>query len=137
MKPRNVVEFDHSVRGDANRFFNNIEKYINLMITDLQEKCIFDSYCKTAFNDIRSEVKFMKSLIIQDTENTIGSGYYSKVVHIDVIEMMWDGIGTLLFDNYFTDLDDRVGVYMDHIRKSYIIFINSCKINAEEIEKED
>lgn len=77
----------------------------------------------------------MKSLIIQDTENTIGSGYHPKV-HIDVIEMMWDGIGTLLFNNYFTDLDDRVGVYMDHIKRSYIEFINSCKINAE-IEKED
>ena len=37
MKPRNVVKFDHSVRGDANRFFNDVEKYINLMITDLQE----------------------------------------------------------------------------------------------------
>lgn len=135
MKPRNVVEFSYSVKTDAVQFFNDVEKYINLIITDLQEKCIFDSYCKTAFNRIRSEVEFMKSLIIQDTENTIGSGYYPKV-HIDVIEMMWDGIGTLLFNNYFTDLDNRVGVYMDHIRRSYTIFINSCKINAE-IEKED
>ena len=135
MKPRNVVEFSYGLKASAIQFFNDVEKYINLMITDLQEKCIFDSYCKTAFNNIRSEVKFMKSLIIQDTENTIGSGYHPKV-HIDVIEMMWDGIGTLLFDNYFTDLDDKVGVYMDHIRRSYIEFINSCKINAE-IEEED
>lgn len=77
----------------------------------------------------------MKSLIIQDTENIIGTGYHPKV-HIDVIEMMWDSISILLFNNYFTDLDNKVGVYMDHIRRSYIEFINSCKINVE-IEKED
>lgn len=37
MKPRNVVEFSYSVKTDAVQFFNDVEKYINLMITDLQE----------------------------------------------------------------------------------------------------
>jgi len=31
MKPRNVVEFSYDVRAEAIRFFNNVEKYINLI----------------------------------------------------------------------------------------------------------
>lgn len=38
MKPRNVVEFSYDVRAEAIRFFNNVEKYINLITTDLQKK---------------------------------------------------------------------------------------------------
>lgn len=136
MKPRNVVKFDHRVRGDANRFFNDVEKYINLMITDLQENCLFDSWCKVSFNQIRSEVKFMKSLMIwEDTQNIPRFDFHPEV-HINVIEKMWDDIGILLFNNHLIKLDDKIAVHMMHIRRSYIKFINSCKINAE-IEEED
>lgn len=37
MKPRNVVEISYDVRAEAIRFFNNVEKYINLITTDLQK----------------------------------------------------------------------------------------------------
>lgn len=38
MKPRNVVEFSYDVRAEAIRFFNNVEKYINLITADLQKR---------------------------------------------------------------------------------------------------
>lgn len=117
-------------------FFNNVEKYINLITTDLQKKGVFNTYCRTTFYDIRREVEFMKSLMIFDGTSNMPGFVYHPQIHIDIIEKMWDNIGTLLFNKYFTDLDDGIGAHMIHIRRSYIEFINSCKINAE-IEEED
>lgn len=136
MKPRNVVEFSYDVRAEAIRFFNNVEKYINLITTDLQKKGVFNTYCRTTFYGIRREVEFMKSLMIPDGINNMPGFIHHPQIHIDIIEKMWGDIGTLLFNKYFTDLDDRIGAHMIHIRRSYIEFINSCKINAE-IEEED
>ena len=137
MKPRNVVEISYDVRAEAIRFFNNVEKYINLITTDLQKNGAFNTYCRTTFYDIRREVEFMKSLMILDgTTNNMPGFIHHPQIHIDVIENMWGDIGTLLFNKYFVELDDGIGAHMDHIRRSYTIFINSCKINAE-IEEED
>ena len=136
MKPRNVVEFSYDVRSEAIRFFNNVEKYINLIITDLQKKGVFNTYCRTTFYDIRREVEFMKSSMIFDGTSNMPGFVYHPQIHIDIIEKMWDDIGTLLFNKYFTDLDDGIKAHMIHIKRSYIKFINSCKINAE-IEEED
>lgn len=136
MKPRNVVEFSYDVRAEAIRFFNNVEKYINLITTDLQKKGVFNTYCRTTFYDIRREVEFMKSSMIFDGTSNMPGFVYHPQIHIDIIEKMWDGIGTLLFNKYFADLDDGIKAHMIHIKRSYIEFINSCKINAE-IEKED
>lgn len=136
MKPRNVVEFSYDARGEAIQFFNNVEKYINLITADLQKKGVFNTYCRTTFYDIRREVEFMKSLMILDGTSNMPGFVYHPQIHIDIIEKMWDGIGTLLFNKYFTDLDDGIKAYMIHIKRSYIEFINSCKINAE-IEEED
>lgn len=136
MKPRNVVEFSYDVRAEAIRFFNNVEKYINLIITDLQKKGVFNTYCRTTFYDIRREVEFMKSSMIFDGTSNMPGFVYRPQIHIDIIEKMWDGISTLLFNKYFSDLDDGIKAHMIHIKRSYIKFINSCKINAE-IEEED
>jgi len=136
MKPRNVVEFSYDVRAEAIRFFNNVEKYINLIITDLQKKGVFNTYCRTTFYDIRREVEFMKSSMIFDGTSNMPGFVYHPQIHIDIIEKMWDSIGTLLFNKYFSDLDDGIKAHMIHIKRSYIEFINSCKINAE-IEEED
>lgn len=136
MKPRNVVEFSYDVRAEAIQFFNNVEKYINLIITDLQKKGVFNTYCRTTFYDIRREVEFMKSLMIPDSTSNMPGFIYHPQIHIDIIEKMWGGIGTLLFNKYFSDLDDGIKAHMIHIKRSYIEFINSCKINAE-IEEED
>lgn len=136
MKSRNVVEFSYDVRAEAIRFFNNVEKYINLITTDLQKKGVFNTYCRTTFYDIRREVEFMKSSMIFDGTSNMPGFVYHPQIHIDIIEKMWDDIGTLLFNKYFTDLDDGIKAHMIHIKRSYIEFINSCKITAE-IEKED
>ena len=136
MKPRNVVEFSYDVRAEAIRFFNNVEKYINLITTDLQKKGVFNTYCRTTFYDIRREVEFMKSSMIFDGTSNMPGFIHHPQIHIDIIEKMWGGIGTLLFNKYFSDLDDGIKAHMIHIKRSYIEFINSCKINAE-IEEED
>lgn len=136
MKPRNVVEISYDVRAEAIRFFNNVEKYINLITTDLQKNGVFNTYCRTTFYDIRREVEFMKSSMIFDGTSNMPGFVYHPQIHIDIIEKMWNDIGTLLFNKYFSDLDDGIKAHMMHIRRSYIKFINSCKINAE-IEEED
>lgn len=102
----------------------------------MQKKGVFNTYCRTTFYDIRREVEFMKSSMIFDGTSNMPGFVYHPQIHIDIIEKMWDGIGTLLFNKYFTDLDDGIKAHMIHIKRSYIEFINSCKINAE-IEKED
>ena len=38
MKPRNVVEFSHGLRASAIQFFNDVEKYVDLMANTLVEK---------------------------------------------------------------------------------------------------
>lgn len=103
----------------------------------MQKKGVFNTYCRTTFYDIRREVEFMKSLMILDGTNNMPGFIHHPQIHIDIIEKMWGDIGTLLFNKYFTDLDDGIKAHMIHIKRSYIEFINSCKINAEEIEKED
>lgn len=135
MKPRNVVEFNSVVKGSAIQFFNDVENYVNLMSDALIEKDKFDGYCDNAFNIICSELAFMKSLMIQETKSGPVFGRYLQI-HIDVIEKMWEDIGIYLFSNYLINLDERLSIYTMHIRRSYIRFINECKINAE-IEKED
>lgn len=136
MKPRNVVEFSHGLRASAIQFFNDVEKYVDLMANTLVEKDKFDSYCDNAFNITRSELTFMKSLMIQETESEPIFRYHYLQMHIDLIEEMWEDIGIYLFSNYIINLDDHLTNYTMSIRRSYIKFINECKINAE-IETED
>ena len=105
MKPRNVVEFSHGLRASAIQFFNDVEKYVDLMVNTLVEKDKFDSYCDNAFSITRSELTFMKSLMIQETESgPIFRPHYLQM-HIDLIEEMWEDIGIYLFSNYLINLD--------------------------------
>lgn len=136
MKPRNVVEFSHGLRTSAIQFFNDVEKYVDLMTDTLIKKDKFDSYCDNAFNITCSELGFMKSLMIQETESEpIFRPHYLQM-HIDLIEKMWEDIGIYLFSNHIINLDEQLTIYTMAIRRSYIKFINECKINAE-IEEED
>ena len=136
MKPRNVVEFSHGLRASAIQFFNDVEKYVDLMANTLVEKDKFDSYCDNAFSITRSELTFMKSLMIQEIENDpIFRPHYLQM-HINLIEEMWEDIGIYLFSNYIVNLDEHLAIYTMSIRRSYIKFINECKINAEIEEKE-
>lgn len=137
MKPRNVVEFSHGLRASAIQFFNDVEKYVDLMANTLVEKDKFDSYCDNAFSITRSELTFMKSLMIRETESELVFRPHYLQMHIDLIEEMWEDIGIYLFSNYLINLDEHLTIYTMSIRRSYIKFINECKINAEEIEKED
>ena len=136
MKPRNVVEFSHGLRASAIQFFNDVEKYVDLMVNTLVEKDKFDSYCDNAFSITRSELTFMKSLMIQETESESVFRPHYLQMHIDLIEEMWEDIGIYLFSNYIINLDEHLTSYTMSIRRSYIKFINECKINAE-IEEED
>ena len=135
MKPRNVVEFSHGLRASAIQFFNDVEKYVDLMANTLVEKDKFDSYCDNAFSITRSELTFMKSLMIRETESEPVFRPHYLQMHIDLIEEMWEDIGIYLFSNYIINLDEHLTIYTISIRRSYIKFINECKINAE-IEKE-
>lgn len=135
MKPRNVVEFDRALEVSAIQFFNDVEKYVDLMTDTLIKNDKFDSYCDNAFNITCSELGFMKSLMIRETESEPVFGRYLQM-HIDLIEKMWEDIGIYLFSNHIINLDEHLTIYTMSIRRSYIKFINECKINAE-IEKED
>ena len=137
MKPRNVVEFSHGLRASAIQFFNDVEKYVDLMVNTLVEKDKFDSYCDNAFSITRSELTFMKSLMIQETDREPIFRRHYLQMHIDLIEKMWDDIGIYLFSNYIIDLDEHLTIYTMSIRRSYIKFINECKINAEIEEEEE
>lgn len=137
MKPRNVVEFSHGLRASAIQFFNDVEKYVDLMANTLVEKDKFDSYCDNAFSITRSELTFMKSLMIQETESESVFRPHYLQMHIDLIEEMWEDIGIYLFSNYIINLDEHLTSYTMSIRRSYIKFINECKINAEIKEEEE
>lgn len=107
------------------------------MVNTLVEKDKFDSYCDNAFSITRSELTFIKSLMIQETESEpIFRPHYLQM-HIDLIEKMWEDIGIYIFSNYIINLDEHLTIYTLSIRRSYIKFINECKINAEIEEEEE